>query len=109
MLLGWMLFASNEKVGRQASERITKSKYRGIKMIKGIIEFWDLGRGKQRGTFEVQGPTYEHISRKALKEFKKHLVSQNISFTDGIIYAGIRPVGNYSFKELLQNAKTKQT
>lgn len=56
------------------------------------IQYWELGRKKAKGEFKT---TFRNQNRDMLKEFKKHLISQDISFKKGYIYAGFRLVGYY--------------
>ena len=69
-------------------------------MIKGIVRYWNLGRGKAKGNFEVKvdEPDQEDkFNSILLREFSKHLISTNISFNDGEIYAGFHNVGQFEF------------
>ena len=58
------------------------------------VKFWDLGRSKAQGEFEVMGSDAE-INDEMYRQFSKHLLSSDISFDDGKIFAGCRCVGNY--------------
>lgn len=66
------------------------------KMSKAKIKFWDLGRSKAKGEFSIEG-TQDQINNGMYKEFSKYLMSADISFDNGKIYAGMRTVGNYAF------------
>lgn len=68
-------------------------------MIRGIVKFWDLGRGKANGTFKVECDTPEEFNDKLYREFSKHLMSSGISFDGdtGSIFAGFHKVGNFTF------------
>jgi hypothetical protein len=65
-----------------------------MKKHKAIVKYWDLGRNKANGGFEVVG-SVEEINERMYREFAKHLVSRNIGFDEGKIFAGFRCVGNY--------------
>lgn len=66
--------------------------------IKGVISYSELGRSKAKGTFKVDAEgafAADNVNARMLREFSRHLMSSDISFTDGTIYAGMRPVGKY--------------
>ena len=65
------------------------------KMSKAKVRYWDLGRSKAKGEFIAEGEA-EEINDKMLEEFSKHLMSSDVSFDDGKIFAGFRNVGNYT-------------
>ena len=56
-------------------------------MIRGVVKYWDLGRGKAKGQVTIEASTTEEFNIKMLKAFKNHLLSQNISFDNGDIRA----------------------
>lgn len=67
-------------------------------MIRGIVKFWDLGRSKAKGTFKVVARDTEDFNFQLEKEFSKHLLSSEISFTNGTIFVGgFRAVGKFEF------------
>ncbi len=67
-------------------------------MITGIVRYWDLGRGNAKGKFEVETENENQFNKALLDEFSKHLMSSEISFTDGKIFVGgFRHVGNFEF------------
>jgi hypothetical protein len=68
-------------------------------VIRGVVKYWDLGRGKAKGTFTVVAKDDEEFNDILEREFKKHLVSENVGFDAdrGNIYAGIHTVGHFSF------------
>lgn len=66
-------------------------------MIKGIVKYWDLGRSKARGMFGVTAKSEEDFNNLLLKEFSKHLISNDVWFEKGKIFAGCRCVGNFEF------------
>lgn len=63
-------------------------------LIKAKVKYWDLGRSKAKGEFEVEGTT-EEINQKMYDEFSKYLLSSDIAFDEGKIFAGFRTVGSY--------------
>lgn len=65
-------------------------------MSKAKIKYWDLGRSKAKGEFIAEG-TEKQINDKMYQEFSKHLMSSEISFDEGKIFAGFRNVGSYVF------------
>jgi hypothetical protein len=64
-------------------------------MIVGEVSFWDLGRNKANGKFGVISIDEDEFNLKMFKEFSKHLRSDDISFSDGKIFAGFRKVGEF--------------
>ena len=66
-------------------------------MFEGKVKYWDLGRNKAKGEFEVHLANEKIINEKLRYEFGKHLVSSGVSWKDGIIYAGFRAVGKFKF------------
>ena len=66
-------------------------------MIKGFVEFWDLGRSKAKGTFKIEADNEDAFNELMYLEFKKYLMSQDISFDEGKIFAGFHKVGDYRF------------
>lgn len=66
-------------------------------MITGIVRYWNLGRSNAKGDFEVNVKDEDSFNDTMLKEFSKHLMSSDISFDEGKIYAGFRNVGNFEF------------
>ena len=75
-------------------------------MITGIVRFWHLGRDEAKGTFEVEAKDEEEFNEKLYSEFSKYLISRNISFEDGKIYAGFHNVGDFEF--IAQTIKEKE-
>ncbi len=63
-------------------------------MSEAKIKFWDLGRSNAKGEFRAEG-TPDEINNKMYNEFSKHLMSNDISFDNGKIFAGCRCVGKY--------------
>lgn len=75
-------------------------------MIKGIVRYWNLGRNHAKGNFEVlvEDPNQEDkFNTTLLNEFSKHLLSNDIAFEDGKIFAGFRHVGNFEFVAFRDN------
>ena len=66
--------------------------------IKGTVRFWELGRGKKNGEFDVDCQSFEEFEDRLLREFGKHLISRDIDFHNGTISAGFHSVGKYSFR-----------
>jgi hypothetical protein len=66
-------------------------------MIEGKIRYWDLGRGKAEGQLNIVARDEDDFNNQLEKEFRKHLVSDDISFDNGIIYAGFHSVGRFEF------------
>ncbi len=62
---------------------------------KAKVKYWNLGRSKAKGEFEFKG-NENNVNTEMLKQFSKHLMSTEISFNDGKIFAGLRNVGNYA-------------
>ena len=66
--------------------------------IKGIVKYWDLGGNKAKGLIKITAKNEEDFNQQMEKEFSKHLMSCDISFTDGnIIVGGFRTVGKFEF------------
>lgn len=76
--------------------------------IIGICKYWDLGRGKAKGTFKINAKDSEDFNNQLYDEFSKHLLSSDISFNDGKIFAGFHTVGEFAFvaKERGQSNET---
>jgi len=68
--------------------------------MKAKIKYWNLGRSNAKGEFIAESETEEGINKQMYKEFSKHLMSREISFDEGKIFAGFRNVGNYLFVRL---------
>lgn len=68
-------------------------------MIKGTVRFWELGRGKKNGEFDVNCESEEQFEDLLFREFSKHLISRDIDFGNGTISAGFHTVGKYSFRK----------
>jgi hypothetical protein len=66
-------------------------------MITGIVKYWDLGRSKEQGIIKIVAKDEKEFNEKMDKEFRKHLISQDISFKNGMVFAGLRHVGNFEF------------
>lgn len=66
------------------------------KLFIGTLKYWDLGRGKAKGELVIEADTPEEFNEKMYKEFSKHLMSSNIGFDNGKIFAGFHKVGEYS-------------
>lgn len=66
-------------------------------MIKCKVKFIGVGRNKFNGVKLFEGNTEEEINLKILAEVKNHLLSNDVSFEDGVIYAGFRDVGKFEF------------
>lgn len=66
-------------------------------MIEGEVTYKNLGRHNAKGKIKIKCETAEEFNSIMEKEFKKHLMSSNISFSDGIIFAGFHTVGEYEF------------
>lgn len=67
--------------------------------IEGTVEFWDLGREKAKGSFEVRAVDNDDLQGQLVSEFRKHLISIEVSANRGNIYAGIHVVGHYKIKK----------
>lgn len=65
--------------------------------IVGVVKFWDLGRSRAKGNFKVIAKDEDDFNNQLYKEFSKYLISSEISFEDGKIYAGFRQVGYFVF------------
>jgi hypothetical protein len=67
-------------------------------MIEGKVRYWDLGRGKASGIFDIKATDEEDFNFQLEKEFRKHLMSNDISFANGeVVVGGFRKVGNFEF------------
>jgi len=64
-------------------------------MITGTLKFWNLGRSKAKGEIKISAQTIEEFNDKILAEFSKYLMSSDISFDNGKVYAGFHKVGDY--------------
>ena len=64
-------------------------------MINGVVEIKNLGRECFSGTIHITAKNTEHFNAIMLNEFKKHLMSSDIAFDNGKIFAGSRTVGEY--------------
>jgi hypothetical protein len=64
---------------------------------RGFVKYWDLGRSRANGAFFLTAKDEDEFNRIMLMGFSKHLVSEDIGFTNGKIYAGNHVVGNFSF------------
>ncbi len=71
--------------------------------IIGVVSFWNLGRSKAIGQFIVNATSIEDFNKQLYSEFSKHLLSRDIAFSEGKIYAGFHKVGDFAFI-----VKTKQ-
>jgi len=65
--------------------------------IIGKVKFWNLGRSKAKGVFNVVAKDEQDFNDKLEREFSKYLLSSDISFERGKIYAGFHKVGNFAF------------
>ncbi len=65
--------------------------------IKGIVHYENLGRGKAKGTIQINCETEDEFNQAMYSEFSKHLMSDEISWDKGKIYAGMRSVGEFNF------------
>ena len=65
-------------------------------MIKGVIEIKNLGRESFSDTINITAKNTEHFNAIMINEFKKHLMSSDIAFDNGKIFAGSRTVGEYT-------------
>ncbi len=73
-------------------------------MITSIVRYWDLGRDKAKDAFKVCAKDTDDFNSQLLREFSKHLISSDISFANGCIFAGFHKVGNF---ELIANKGEK--
>lgn len=71
-------------------------------MIKGILKYWDLGRSKAKGQIKIIAKDEEDFNKQMDREFGKHLMSSDISFGNGNIYAGFHCVGKFNFMAEIQ-------
>ncbi len=63
--------------------------------MEARLKYWDLGRSNVKGNVVLKGDTAEEINLKIRDEFGKYLLSSDVSFDNGKIYAGFRCVGEY--------------
>lgn len=63
--------------------------------MKVRLRYWDLGRSKAKGNVEIVGIDAEDINEQIYREFRKYLISYEISFNNGIVFAGCHKVGEY--------------
>ena len=69
-----------------------------VHRIKGVVKYWDLGRGKASGLLKIDAKNEEDFNNKLENEFKKYLMSRDISFDNGKVFVGgFRHVGNFQF------------
>ncbi len=77
-------------------------------MIHKKVKFWDLGRSKASGMFEVYSSAGEEwFEDFCIQKFKEHLLSSEVSMVEGRIYAGFRAVGRYKFIDVGEKGKDK--
>ena len=63
-------------------------------MDRHLLKYWDLGRNK------AEGERIVHSNAEILNEFRKHLMSSDVSFNEPNIFAGFRTVGQFSLKKM---------
>ena len=69
-----------------------------VHRIKGVVKYWDLGRERAFGLIKIDAKDEEDFNNQLEKEFKKHLMSHDISFANGmVVVGGFRKVGNFEF------------
>jgi hypothetical protein len=68
-----------------------------MRIIVGVVRFKDLGRQKASGAFPVKARDEDEFNNILLGEFSKYLISSDISFSNGKIYAGFYKVGTFEF------------
>ena len=56
-----------------------------------------MGRGKASGTFNIKAIDEEDFNAQLEHEFRKHLISEEVWFEKGKIFAGMHEVGNFEF------------
>lgn len=66
-------------------------------MIRGVVKYWNLGRSQASGTLVVNVKNEDEFNALLYNAFSKHLLSREISFDNGKIYAGGRLVGEFLF------------
>lgn len=76
-------------------------------MICGVVKYWNLGRSKAGGTLIVNVKNEDEFNALLYNSFSKHLLSRNISFDKGKIYAGGRLVGEFMFTATKDEEQTK--
>jgi hypothetical protein len=66
-------------------------------MIIGVVRYWDLGRSKAKRIVKIKAKDEEDFNNQLEREFKKHLVSENVGFDAklGVIFAGFHTVGKF--------------
>ena len=67
-------------------------------MINGTLVIRNLGRNKYNGKIDIEATDESDFNMQLEREFRKHLMSDDISFENGkIIVSGFRVVGEFEF------------